>query len=103
MRNAGFSVELLETRHVRNSFKIMPQDGLRHSRGDRRTPLPFDLPSVRRKKLTADIEGGNQSSDAGGLRQDAGSPRSGPRLFGMVMARVYAIARGCHRPQPAAA
>ena len=29
------------------------------------TPLPFDLPSVRRKKLTADFEGGNQSSDAG--------------------------------------
>jgi len=29
------------------------------------TPLPFDLPSVRRKKLTADFEGGNQSSDGG--------------------------------------
>jgi hypothetical protein len=29
------------------------------------TPLPFDLPSVRRKKLTVDFEGGNQSSDAG--------------------------------------
>jgi hypothetical protein len=29
------------------------------------TPLPFDLPAVRRKKLTIDFEGGNQSSDAG--------------------------------------
>ncbi len=29
------------------------------------TPLPFDLPSVRRKKLTVDFEGGNQSSDGG--------------------------------------
>jgi hypothetical protein len=29
------------------------------------TPLPFDLPSVRRKKLTVDFDGGNQSSDAG--------------------------------------
>jgi hypothetical protein len=29
------------------------------------TPLPFDLPAVRRKKLTVDFDGGNQSSDAG--------------------------------------
>ena len=29
------------------------------------TPLPFDLPSVRRKKLTVDFDGGNQSSNAG--------------------------------------
>ena len=28
-------------------------------------PLPFDLPAVRRKKLTVDFTGGNQSSDAG--------------------------------------
>jgi hypothetical protein len=27
--------------------------------------LPFDLPAVRRKKLTVDFDGGNQSSDAG--------------------------------------
>jgi Transposase DDE domain group 1 len=31
------------------------------------TPLPFDLPAVRRKKLTVDFDGGNQSSDAGHL------------------------------------
>ena len=31
------------------------------------TPLPFDLPAVRRKKLTVDFDGGNQSSDAGVL------------------------------------
>jgi hypothetical protein len=27
--------------------------------------LPFELPAVRRKKLTVDFDGGNQSSDAG--------------------------------------
>jgi hypothetical protein len=31
------------------------------------TPLPFDLPSVRRKKLTVDFEGGHQSSNGGAL------------------------------------
>ena len=29
------------------------------------TPLPFDLPTVRRKKLTVDFDGGTQSSDSG--------------------------------------
>jgi hypothetical protein len=29
------------------------------------TLLPFDLPSVQRKKLTVDFNGGSQSSDAG--------------------------------------
>jgi hypothetical protein len=33
--------------------------------------LAFDLPSVRRKKLTSDFEGGNQSSDAGLLLREA--------------------------------
>jgi hypothetical protein len=28
-------------------------------------PLPFSLPSVRRKKLTIDFAGGNQSSNGG--------------------------------------
>ena len=28
-------------------------------------PLPFDLTSVHRKKLTVDFDGGNQSSDGG--------------------------------------
>jgi hypothetical protein len=27
------------------------------------TPLPFDLPAVRSKKLTVDFDNGNQSSD----------------------------------------
>ena len=31
------------------------------------TLLPFDLPAVRRKKLTVDFEGGNQSSNGGAL------------------------------------
>src|SRR5262249_9881179 len=77
------------------------------------TPLPFDLPSVRRKKLTADFEGGNQSSDTGLLLlreaerklgmcrrladampvgRDASHIRHA--MFEMVMARVCAIACG---------
>ena len=77
------------------------------------TPLPFDLPSVRRKKLTVDFDGGNQSSDGGLLllRQaerklgvcrrlaDAMPDRRDPdrirhAMFEMVMARVAAIACG---------
>jgi hypothetical protein len=77
------------------------------------TPLPFDLPSVRRKKLTVDFEGGNQSSDAGllllreaerklGVCQrlaDAMPDRRDPdrvrhAMFEMVMARTSAIACG---------
>src|SRR6201981_2921259 len=77
------------------------------------TLLPFDLPSVRRKKLTVDFDGGNQSSDAGLLllrhaerrlgvcgrladampdRRDAKRIRH--EMFEMVMARVSAIACG---------
>src|SRR5260370_31761204 len=77
------------------------------------TPLPYDLTSVRRKKLTVDFDGGNQSSDAGLLllRQaerklgvcwrlaDAMPDRRDPdrirhAMFEMVMARVSAIACG---------
>ena len=77
------------------------------------TPLPFDLPSVHRKKLTVDFAGGNQSSDAGLLllrqaerrlgvcgRLAAAMPdRRDPsriqhEMFEMVMARVAAIACG---------
>src|ERR1700722_19961683 len=77
------------------------------------TPLPFDLPSVRRKKLTVDFDGGNQSSDAGLLmlrgeerkigvcrrlaeampdRRDRDRVR--PAMFEMVMERLSAIACG---------
>src|SRR3989440_12734836 len=77
------------------------------------TPLPFDLPSVRRKKLTVDFDGGNQSSDAGLLllrhaerklgvcrrladampdRRDTSRIRH--EMFKLVMARVSAIACG---------
>jgi len=76
-------------------------------------PLPFDLPSVHRKKLTVDFEGGNQSSDGGLLllrqaerkvgvcrriaaampdRRDAS--RICHAMFELVMARVLAIACG---------
>jgi hypothetical protein len=36
-----------------------------HSRMTDATPLPFDLPSVCRKKPTVDFNGGKQSSDGG--------------------------------------
>jgi hypothetical protein len=77
------------------------------------TLLPFDLPSVRRKKLTVDFAGGNQSS-AGGLSllreaerklgvcrrlAEAMPDRRDPdrvrhAMFEMVMARALAIACG---------
>ena len=77
------------------------------------TLLPFDLSAVRRKKLTADFSGGNQSSNGGLLllriaerkvgvcgrlvdsmpdRRDASRIRHA--MFEMVMARVCAIACG---------
>src|SRR3979411_1428041 len=77
------------------------------------TLLPFALPSVRRKKLTIDFDGGNQSSDGGLLllreaerklgvcrrlaeampdRRDA--DRIQHAMFEMVMARGSAIACG---------
>ena len=76
------------------------------------TLLAFDLPSVRRKKLTVDFDGGNQSS-AGGLLLLRGaerklgvcrrlaeamperrSDRVRHAMFEMVMARASAIACG---------
>src|SRR5919197_1207097 len=77
------------------------------------TLLPFDLPSVRRKKLTVDFAGGNQSSDGGLLLlreaerkrgvcrrlAEAMPDRRDPdrirhAMFEMVMARASAIACG---------
>ena len=77
------------------------------------TLLPFDLPSVHRKKLTVDFDGGNQSSDGGllllrqaerklgvcrRLADTMPDRRDGSRIrhdvFEMVMARVSAIACG---------
>jgi hypothetical protein len=77
------------------------------------TPLPFDLPAVRRKKLTVDFEGGNQSSDAGLLLLRQAERRLGVcrrlaaampdhrdpsrilhEMFEMVTARTTAIACG---------
>jgi hypothetical protein len=77
------------------------------------TLLPFDLPSVCRKKLTVDFNGGNQSSNGGFLllrqaerlvgvcwrlantmtdRRDQSRVRHA--MFEMLMARVSAIASG---------
>jgi hypothetical protein len=77
------------------------------------TLLPFDLPAVRRRKLTVDFDGGNQSSDAGLLLlreaerrlgvcrrlADAMPDRRDPdrishAMFELVMARTSAIACG---------
>jgi hypothetical protein len=77
------------------------------------TLLPFDLPSVQRKKLTVDFDGGNQSSDGGLLLLRAAERRLGVcrrlaaampdrrdpdrvrhAMFEMVMARASAIACG---------
>ena len=77
------------------------------------TPLPFDLPSVRRKKLTVEFAGGNQSSNGGLLLlreaerkhgvclrlAEAMPDRRDPdrirhAMFEMVMSRVLAIACG---------
>src|SRR5262245_60486498 len=77
------------------------------------TLLPFDLPAVRRKKLTVDFEGGNQSSNGGALllreaERDVGvcrrlaetmPDRRDPdhiqhKMVEMVTARVTAIACG---------
>jgi hypothetical protein len=77
------------------------------------TLLPFDLPAVRRKKLTVDFAGGNQSSDAGLLllrqaerkvgicqrlaevmpdRRDQSRVRH--EMFELVAARAFAISCG---------
>ena len=77
------------------------------------TLLPFDLPSVGRKKLTIDFAGGNQSSDGGLLLLRAAERKPGVcrrlaeampdrrdpervrhAMFEMVMARASAIACG---------
>jgi Transposase DDE domain group 1 len=50
------------------------------------TPLPFDLPAVRRKKLTVDFYGGNQSSDAGLLLL-----REAERRLGVCRRLAYAM------------
>ena len=51
-------------------------------------PLPFDLPSVERKKLTVDFGGGNQSSDAGLLLL-----RQAERKLGVCRRLADAISR----------
>src|SRR6516225_5888548 len=75
------------------------------------TLLPFDLPAVRRKKLTVDFNGGTQSSDGGLLLLRAAERKLGVcrrlaavmpdrrnpnrilhAMFEMVMSRSSAIA-----------
>ena len=56
------------------------------------TPLAFDLPAVRSKKLTIDFDGGNQSSDAGMLLLRGAEKRVG------VIARLAAAFRDRRDP-----
>jgi hypothetical protein len=77
------------------------------------TLRPFDLPAVRRKKLTVDFAGGNQSSDAGlllfreaerklgicrrladAMPDDRDQSRVRHQMFELVMACSSAIACG---------
>ena len=58
------------------------------------TLLPFNLPSIGRKKLTVDFEGGNQSSNGGLLLLRQAASRICHDMFELVMARVSAIACG---------
>ena len=48
--------------------------------------LPFDLPAIRRKKLTVDFDGGNQSSDAGVLLL-----RAAEQKIGVIAAMANAL------------
>jgi Transposase DDE domain group 1 len=50
------------------------------------TPLPFDLPSVERKKLTVDFDGGTQSSNSGLLLR-----RQAQRKLGVCRRLVEAM------------
>ncbi len=56
------------------------------------TPLAFDLPAVRTKKLTVDFNGGNQSSDAGMLLLRGAEKKTG------VIARLAAAFRDRRDP-----
>jgi hypothetical protein len=66
---------------------------LRHSRHDQRSLLPFDRPAVRRKKLTVDFDGGNQSSDAGLLLLPAFSTSS---ISALGAALIASSRSRCH-------
>jgi hypothetical protein len=55
------------------------------------TPLPFDLPSVRRKKLTVDFAGGNQSSNGGVLLLREAERKHGVCLRLPKQCRIAAI------------
>src|SRR6266545_8147077 len=70
----------------------------RHTSHERRSPLPFDLPSVARKKLSVGFDGGQLSPDAGvlllrgwrGGGEEAWSGRSACFVHpGMAQARAH--------------
>jgi hypothetical protein len=67
-------------------------------------PLPFELPSVRRKKLTVDFDGGNQSSDAGVLLLRQAERKLGVcrRLADAMPSRQQGHRGSTGRPRPLA-
>ena len=67
------------------------------------TLLPFDLPAVQRKKVSADFEGGLISSDGGlVLLRGGGTPaRSGRDAGGLHPGLARPGAGGSHAPSDA--
>src|SRR5215212_2904439 len=65
----------------------------RHIHHERNTLLPFDLPSVARKKLTVGFDGGQLSSDAGVLLLRGAEKRIG------ICARLAASLRDRRNPE----
>ena len=66
------------------------------------TPLPFSLPSVRRKKVTAAFDGGRITSDGGGLLVSAITDDRGDRARRYLCADLgqvqrHALGIGCWR------
>src|SRR5207302_11376152 len=61
------------------------------------TLLPFDLPSVHRKKLTVDFDGGNQSSNGGLLLLRQAERELGVcRRLADAMPERRGVGRICH-------
>ena len=69
------------------------------------TLLPFDLPAVRRKKLTVDFDGGTQSSDGGVLLLRAAEKKTGvirpARVMAICCGHDYGIDHDSLRHDPA--
>jgi len=61
--------------------------------------LPFSFPSVARKKVTADFDGGRLTSDGGVMLLSMAEPPWRRREIGAA-SRIVAIPRGSPTPSP---